>query len=639
MLPQQPRLRPAPRMFRSGTACRSPATSPAPCAAPGLHPRPRRRQSSRCSCSSPTIPPGPGRRGASLSRRAGLPLSAPTAPTEHASMPARIVTLCPEIAVLGGFVLSHRIKYSPRDKSDGRDRASRDDPRSGEGGGPLEVLAADGRRVPPRRSPRCIASNCCTAPRAGRSPSGDCATSARSHQRPIRRTSSTSATPGTSARLRCAPRLRHGLSVRTGPRGLPGARHHRHARRADLPVPADRDAVPAGPAAADGAAEARAATVARVVPIIDLDLSKYDKLASRFQRQRSRRPVACSREGSRRAIARFNELIARIEQVAVRVARADAAHRADGAGKTRLARRIYELKKLRQRVAGPVRRGQLRDDSRRRRDVRAVRPRPRRVHRRRARPRRAAAHGGRRRAVPRRDRRAGSRRTGGAASGYRREMFLPLGSDREVRSDFQLIAGTNADLRPRCGGGRFREDLLARINLWTFRCPGLRERPEDIEPNSITSSPRRRRRAAPARHQPRGPRAVSRSPRRPRPLVRQLPRLHRRVTRMSTLAPGGRITEEVVDEEIERLRAAGAPPRRRAMACSRGAGAGARRRATRSIRSIGCSWPRCCASVSASSAVRCRPAPVQGSRSRKAAAERCRPPAQVLARFGWSGKP
>ena len=31
--------------------------------------------------------------------------------------------------------------------------------------------------------------------------------------------------------------------------------------------------------------------------------------------------------------------------------------------------------------------------------------------------------------------------------------------------------------------GRFRDDLLARINLWTFRLPGLADRREDIAPN------------------------------------------------------------------------------------------------------------------------------------------------------------
>ncbi|MFP1557639.1 hypothetical protein ACLB1T_09340 [Escherichia coli] len=31
--------------------------------------------------------------------------------------------------------------------------------------------------------------------------------------------------------------------------------------------------------------------------------------------------------------------------------------------------------------------------------------------------------------------------------------------------------------------GKFREDLYARINLWTFTLPVLRQRQEDIEPN------------------------------------------------------------------------------------------------------------------------------------------------------------
>lgn len=33
------------------------------------------------------------------------------------------------------------------------------------------------------------------------------------------------------------------------------------------------------------------------------------------------------------------------------------------------------------------------------------------------------------------------------------------------------------------GEGRFRSDLLARINLWDFQLPGLADRREDIEPN------------------------------------------------------------------------------------------------------------------------------------------------------------
>ena len=63
------------------------------------------------------------------------------------------------------------------------------------------------------------------------------------------------------------------------------------------------------------------------------------------------------------------------------------------------------------------------------------------------------------------------------------KRFLPLGGDREIASDFQLIAGTNRDLAEAVRTGRFREDLLARIDLWTFRLPGLAERREDIAPN------------------------------------------------------------------------------------------------------------------------------------------------------------
>src|SRR6185436_12447123 len=63
------------------------------------------------------------------------------------------------------------------------------------------------------------------------------------------------------------------------------------------------------------------------------------------------------------------------------------------------------------------------------------------------------------------------------------KRFLPVGSDTEVESDFQLIAGTNRGLAEEVRSGRFRADLLARIDLWTFRLPGLAERREDVEPN------------------------------------------------------------------------------------------------------------------------------------------------------------
>lgn len=63
------------------------------------------------------------------------------------------------------------------------------------------------------------------------------------------------------------------------------------------------------------------------------------------------------------------------------------------------------------------------------------------------------------------------------------KRFLPFGADDPAHSDFQLICATNRDLDREIREGRFRLDLLSRLNLWHFRLPSLRERPEDIEPN------------------------------------------------------------------------------------------------------------------------------------------------------------
>ncbi|MDM1756483.1 MULTISPECIES: RNA repair transcriptional activator RtcR [Acinetobacter] len=63
------------------------------------------------------------------------------------------------------------------------------------------------------------------------------------------------------------------------------------------------------------------------------------------------------------------------------------------------------------------------------------------------------------------------------------KSFFPVGSDKEVQADFQLIAGTNKDLREEVQAGRFREDLWARLNTWTFFLPDLKHRREDIAPN------------------------------------------------------------------------------------------------------------------------------------------------------------
>ncbi|HYE98645.1 MAG TPA: sigma 54-interacting transcriptional regulator, partial [Planctomycetota bacterium] len=130
------------------------------------------------------------------------------------------------------------------------------------------------------------------------------------------------------------------------------------------------------------------------------------------------------------------------------------------------------------------------------------------------------------------------------------KRFLPVGADREASSDFQLIAGTNRELRT----SGFRPDLLARINLWTFALPPLRERPEDVEPNFDYELDRARASCAKEARE----RFLAFATTAPWP--GNFRDLAGAVTRMATLAPGGRITTEVVEEEIARLRQAWGTP-------------------------------------------------------------------------------
>lgn len=60
--------------------------------------------------------------------------------------------------------------------------------------------------------------------------------------------------------------------------------------------------------------------------------------------------------------------------------------------------------------------------------------------------------------------------------------FERLGSSQTRRVDVRVIAATNADLESEVAAGRFRQDLLYRINTFQVRVPALRERGEDILP-------------------------------------------------------------------------------------------------------------------------------------------------------------
>jgi transcriptional regulatory protein RtcR len=288
--------------------------------------------------------------------------------------------------------------------------------------------------------------------------------------------------------------------------------------------------------------------------IIDLDLSQYDSIATRFSAD-AREATNVLKSGIPTCNAAFNQLIDEIEQVAIRSRAPILLMGPTGAGKSQLARRIFDLKKLRHQVAGPfveVNCATLKGDS-------AM----------------SALFGHKKGAF-----------TGAAADragllksadggmlfldeigelgldeqamilrAVEEKCFLPVGSDREAASDFQLIAGTNCDLAEAVSKGSFRDDLFARLNLWTFALPGLAERREDIDPNIDYELARFAERE--------GQRITFNRQARERYLAFALSGaaqwpgnfrdLTASITRMATLSPAGRIDEETVEREIKRI--------------------------------------------------------------------------------------
>lgn len=219
-----------------------------------------------------------------------------------------------------------------------------------------------------------------------------------------------------------------------------------------------------------------------VYNIIDLDLSKYDQLASRFAAEHYQ-GTNLLKGGIVTRNADFNRLIAQIEQVALRSKSPMLLTGPTGAGKSQLAKRIFQLKQQRNQVVGEfvaVNCATLQGDGAMSALFGHVK----------------GAYTGAQQS------RQGFLRNAHQGvlfldeigelsldeqamllSALEQKQFYPVGSDTLVSSDFQLIAGTNRDLRQSVADGRFRADLLARINLWTYALPALKDRPEDIEPN------------------------------------------------------------------------------------------------------------------------------------------------------------
>ncbi|WP_371170454.1 RNA repair transcriptional activator RtcR [Aliiroseovarius sp. 2305UL8-7] len=288
--------------------------------------------------------------------------------------------------------------------------------------------------------------------------------------------------------------------------------------------------------------------------VIDLDLSRYNALQQRFD-QLSREHSDQLKGGIETRNVEYNQLIDKVELVASNSDEPILLLGETGTGKTELAERIHSLKLDRRRVKGRL------------------------VH-----VNCATLNGPDAMGTLFGQRRSYLGTAGTERSGLLREAdggvlflddvdelnpnmqsvllhaietgrFYPLGSDHEILSRFHLIAGANRDLRSLAADGKFRHDLLARLNTWTFNVPALRTRTEDIEVNLLFELARcekdlgsyvgfntdaRERYLAfakdPATLWPGNFRDFAGS-----------------VRRLCTLAPRGRITNAMVSAEIETL--------------------------------------------------------------------------------------
>lgn len=290
--------------------------------------------------------------------------------------------------------------------------------------------------------------------------------------------------------------------------------------------------------------------------IINLDLSRYDKLAKRFEIEH-KDDVSFLKQGIETKNKEFNHLIDTIERVSVRSTEPILLTGPTGAGKSQLAKQIYLLKKQSGKIKGKfvaVNCATLGGDLAK-----------------------SALFGHKKGSFS------------GADSdhiGYLKEAdggiifldeigelpleaqavllkaieeksFRPVGGTSDEMSDFILICGTNRDLSDDVNEHKFRQDLLSRINLWSFNLPGLAERREDIEPNleyELTKFSQKTGKHISFNKEARELfLEFALSP--DTDWSGNFRDLNAMIVRMATLSDGGRITKDIVKDEIKRQEA------------------------------------------------------------------------------------
>ena len=290
--------------------------------------------------------------------------------------------------------------------------------------------------------------------------------------------------------------------------------------------------------------------------IIDLDLSRYDSIATRFSAERTE-ATSFLKSGIATRNKPFNSMIEEIEKVAIRSRAPVLLTGPTGAGKSQLAKRVFELKKAQRQISGDfieVNCATLRGDHAMSTLFGHVKGSFTGAQTDRAGLMKAADKG-----VLFLDEigELGLDEQAMCLRAIEEKVFFPLGSDTGVVSDFQLLVGTNRDLTLSVRNGSFREDLFARLNMWTFQLPSLADRREDIEPNidyelerycavegqNITFNKEARNNFVKY--------ALSSEA----TWSANFRDLSASIARMGTLAPQNRINEQTVAEEIERLKA------------------------------------------------------------------------------------